>query len=150
MVSPANLFRSKGLGAPRIDWRKFLASGELLPLAIAVLLFFWLAVVLTNDLILVLAFAGSAIGAAVLLQLGSRLALIGLSKLPAVRWRPLRQSLRAIIGTTRNSSAVVTAVGLAMVILVVVQVLAINLRNEFLGASVFDAPTLVASDLFPD
>ncbi|WP_449393651.1 ABC transporter permease [Devosia riboflavina] len=150
MVSPANLFRSKGLGAPRIDWRKFLASGELLPLAIAVLLFFWLAVVLTNDLALVLAFAGSAIGAAVLLQLGSRLALIGLSKLPAARWRPLRQSLRAIIGTTRNSSAVVTAVGLAMVILVVVQVLAINLRNEFLGASVFDAPTLVASDLFPD
>ena len=150
MVSPANLFRSKGLGAPRIDWRKFIASAELLPLAIAILLFFWLAVVLTKDLTLVLAFAGSAIGAAVLLQLGSRLALIGLSKLPAARWRPLRQSLRAIIGTTRNSSAVVTAVGLAMVILVVVQVLAINLRNEFLGASVFDAPTLVASDLFPD
>ncbi|KRA96687.1 hypothetical protein ASD83_16515 [Devosia sp. Root685] len=150
MVSPANLFRAKGLGAPRIDWRKFLASGELLPLAVAVLLFFWLAVILTGDLTLVLAFAGSAIGAAVLLQIGSRLALIGLSKLPAARWRPLRQSLRAIIGTTRNSSAVVTAVGLAMVILVVVQVLAINLRNEFLGASVFDAPTLVASDLFPD
>ncbi|WP_035079766.1 ABC transporter permease [Devosia riboflavina] len=150
MVSPANLFRSKGLGAPRIDWRKFIASAELLPLAIAILLFFWLAVVLTKDLTLVLAFAGSAIGAAVLLQLGSRLALIGLTKLPTARWRPLRQSLRAIIGTTRNSSAVVTAVGLAMVILVVVQVLAINLRNEFLGASVFDAPTLVASDLFPD
>ncbi|MGV3574141.1 MAG: ABC transporter permease [Devosia sp.] len=150
MVSPANLFRSKGLGAPRIDWRKFIASVELLPLAVAILLFFWLAVVLTKDLTLVLAFAGSAIGAAVLLQLGSRLALIGLSRLPAARWRPLRQSLRAIIGTTRNSSAVVTAVGLAMVILVVVQVLAINLRNEFLGASVFDAPTLVASDLFPD
>lgn len=150
MVSPANLFRAKGLGAPRIDWRKFIASAELLPLAVAILLFFWLAVILTKDLTLVLAFAGSAIGAAVLLQLGSRLALIGLSKLPAARWRPLRQSLRAIIGTTRNSSAVVTAVGLAMVILVVVQVLAINLRNEFLGASVFDAPTLVASDLFPD
>lgn len=150
MVSPANLFRSKGLGAPRIDWRKFLASGELLPLAAAIVLFFWLAVILTGDLTLVLAFAGAAIGAAVLLQLGSRLALMGLAKLPAPRWRPLRQSLRAIVGTTRNSSAVVTAVGLAMVILVVVQVLAINLRNEFLGASVFDAPTLVASDLFPD
>lgn len=150
MVSPANLFRSKGLGAPRIDWRKFLASGDLLPLVAAILLFLWLAVILTGDFMLVLAFAGSAIGAAVLLQLGSRLALIGLSRLPAPRWRPLRQALRAITGTTRNSSAVVTAVGLAMVILVVVQVLAINLRNEFLGASVFDAPTLVASDLFPD
>lgn len=150
MVSPANLFRSKGLGAPRIDWRKFLASAELLPLAGAIVLFLWLAVILTGDLTLVLAFAGAAIGAAALLQAGSRLALIGLSKLPAPPWRPLRQSLRAIVGTTRNSSAVVTAVGLAMVILVVVQVLAINLRNEFLGASVFDAPTLVASDLFPD
>ena len=150
MVSPANLFRSKGLGAPRIEWKKFLASGELLPLAAAVVLFFWLAIVLTGDVKLVAAFAGAAIGAAALLQVGSRLALLGLSKSPSPRWRPLRQSLRAIIGTTRNSSAVVTAVGLAMVILVVVQVLAINLRNEFLGASVFDAPTLVASDLFPD
>lgn len=150
MVSPANLFRSKGLGAPRIDWKKFIASAELLPLALAIVLFLWLAVILTGDLTLVLAFAGAAIGAAVLLQLGSRLALLALAKLPAPAWRPLRQSLRAIIGTTRNSSAVVTAVGLAMVILVVVQVLAINLRNEFLGASVFDAPTLVASDLFPD
>jgi putative ABC transport system permease protein len=150
MVSPANLFRSKGLGAPRIEWKKFLASGELLPLFAAIVLFFWLAIVLTGDMKLVAAFAGAAIGAAVLLQVGSRLALLGLSRSPSPRWRPLRQSLRAIVGTTRNSSAVVTAVGLAMVILVVVQVLAINLRNEFLGASVFDAPTLVASDLFPD
>lgn len=150
MVSPASLFRSKGLGAPRIQWGRFLRSAELLPLAAAILLFFWLAVILTGDWLLVLAFVGSAIGAALLLQLGSRLALAGLSRLPAPRWRPLRQSLRAIIGSAGNSSAVVTAVGLAMVILVVVQVLAINLRNEFLGASVFDAPTLVASDLFPD
>lgn len=150
MVSPANLFRSKGLGAPRIDFKKFLRSGDLLPLALSVVLFFWLAVILTGNLTLVLAFVGASIGAAVLLQLGSHLALFILAKAPTPSWRPLRQALRAIVGTTRNSSAVVTAVGLAMVILVVVQVLAINLRNEFLGASVFDAPTLVAADLFPD
>jgi putative ABC transport system permease protein len=34
--------------------------------------------------------------------------------------------------------------------LVVVLVLEVNLRNEYLGASVFDAPTFVASDLFED
>jgi putative ABC transport system permease protein len=34
--------------------------------------------------------------------------------------------------------------------LVVVLVLEVNLRNEYLGASVFDAPTFVASDLFDD
>jgi putative ABC transport system permease protein len=150
MVSPASLFRSKGLGAPRIDFARFLRSVEILPLIAAIVLFFWLALVLTGDFTLVMAFAGAAIGAALLLQLGSRLALTILAKLPPVGWRPLRQAFRSIAGTTRNSSAVVTAVGLAMVILVVVQVLAINLRNEFLGASVFDAPTLVASDLFPD
>lgn len=150
MVSPASLFRSKGLGAPRIDFGRFLRSVEILPLIVAIVLFFWLALVLTGDFTLVMAFAGAAIGAALLLQVGSRLALAVLAKLPPVGWRPLRQAFRSIAGTTRNSSAVVTAVGLAMVILVVVQVLAINLRNEFLGASVFDAPTLVASDLFPD
>jgi len=150
MVSPASLFRAKGLGAPRIDWGKFLLSAEIIPLGVAVALFFWLAVIMTGDLTLVLAFVGASIGAAVLLQLGSHLALFLLAKLPATRWRPLRQALRSIVGSPRNSSAVTTAVGLAMVILVVVQVLAVNLRNEFLGASVFDAPTLVASDLFPD
>lgn len=150
MVSPASLFRSKGLGAPRIDWAKFLRSPELLPLAGAIVLFFFLAVVLTGNLTLVVAFMAACITAALLLQVGSRLALRGLSRLPSTGWRPLRQALRAIVGSTRNSSAVVTAVGLAMVILVVVQVLVVNLRNEFLGASVFDAPTLVASDLFPD
>jgi len=150
MVSPASLFRSKGLGAPRIDFGRFLRSVEILPLIAAIILFFWLALVLTGDFTLVMAFAGAAIGAALLLQLGSRLALAVLARLPPAGWRPLRQAFRSIAGTTRNSSAVVTAVGLAMVILVVVQVLAINLRNEFLGASVFDAPTLVASDLFPD
>jgi putative ABC transport system permease protein len=35
-------------------------------------------------------------------------------------------------------------------VLAVVLVLQLNLRNEYLGASVFDAPTLVASDLFDD
>jgi putative ABC transport system permease protein len=34
--------------------------------------------------------------------------------------------------------------------LIVVLVLQANMRQEFLGASAFDAPTLVASDLFPD
>lgn len=150
MVSPASLFRSKGLSAPRIQWSQFLRSPELLPLVLAIVLFFGLAVILTGNLALVLAFMTACIGAALLLQLGSRLALQGLARLPATGWRPLRQALRAVIGSTRNSAAIVTAVGLAMVILVVVQVLVVNLRNEFLGASVFDAPTLVASDLFPD
>src|SRR5690606_5534517 len=45
---------------------------------------------------------------------------------------------------------VVVAIGLTLTVLAVVLVLQLNLRNEYLGASVFDAPTLVASDLFDD
>jgi putative ABC transport system permease protein len=45
---------------------------------------------------------------------------------------------------------VVISVGLALATLMVVLVLQVNLRNEYLGASAFDVPTFVASDLFSD
>lgn len=150
MVSPASLFRARGLGAPPLDWRQLLASPSLLPLALAIAAFFWLAVLLTGDGLLVAAFGAACLVAAIVFQVTSRLVLAWLRHSPEAGWRPLRQALRAMAGSPRDSSAVITAVGLAVVILVVVQVLAVNLRNEFLGASVFDAPTLVASDLFPD
>ncbi|WP_169303871.1 hypothetical protein, partial [Lentilactobacillus hilgardii] len=40
--------------------------------------------------------------------------------------------------------------GMALAMLIVVLVMQANLQQEFLGASAFDAPTLVGSDLFPD
>jgi putative ABC transport system permease protein len=45
---------------------------------------------------------------------------------------------------------VVISVGMALATLIVVLVLQVNLSNEYLGASVFDVPTFVASDLFKD
>ncbi len=149
MVSPASLFRARGLGAPPIHWRQLL-SPALLPLIVAAGLFAWLAVILAGDTMLVLAFGGACLAAALVLRLGSALVLALLRRLPQPGWRPLRQALRSIAGSSSDSAAVVTAVGLAVVILVAVQVLAVNLRNEFLGASVFDAPSFVATDLFPD
>jgi putative ABC transport system permease protein len=73
-----------------------------------------------------------------------------LAALPEARNRVLRHGLREIAGTGMNTSAVVVAIGLTLTVLAVVLVLQLNLRNEYLGASVFDAPTLVASDLFDD
>lgn len=149
MVSPASLFRARGLGAPPIHWRQ-LMSPAMLPLLLAAGLFAWLAVILAGDLLLVVAFGGACLAAALVLRLGSTLVLALLRRGPQPGWRPLRQAQRAITGSSSDSAAVVTAVGLAVVILVAVQVLAVNLRNEFLGASVFDAPSFVATDLFPD
>ncbi|MFD1254540.1 ABC transporter permease YtrF precursor [Devosia equisanguinis] len=150
MVSPASLFRARGLGAPPIRWRRLVASPALWPLVIAIAAFFWLAVILTGDVLLVLAFAAACLLATLLFQFGSRFVLHRIPHTGEPGWMPLRQALRAMSGSVRASAAVVTAVGLAVLILVVVQILAVNLRNEFLGASVFDAPTLVASDLFED
>ena len=149
-VSPVDLFRSKGLGIPPIDWRSVLLSLQLLPLLLAAAAFLWLAVLMTGDAALVFTFAAVSAVAVVLL----RLAVWGLrgllNVLPEARNRVLRHGLREIAGTGQNTSAVVVAIGLTLTVLAVVLVLQLNLRNEYLGASVFDAPTLVASDLFDD
>ncbi len=149
-VSPVDLFRSKGLGIPPIDWRSVLASLQLLPLAIAVALFLWLAILMTGDTLLVLAFAGVSAAALVVLRLAVWLLRSVLHALPEARNRVLRHGLREIAGPGQSTSAVVVAIGLTLTVLAVVLVLQLNLRNEYLGASVFDAPTLVASDLFDD
>ncbi len=149
-ISPASLFRSRGLGAPPIDWPSLLRSGEIVPLVVAGLLFLWLAQILTGDWLVVLAFAGASLAAVGILRLAIALFMLILKILPPARFAPLRRAIRAIVGATGNSAAIIVSIGLALATLVVVLVLGANLRNEFLGASVFDAPTLVASDLFPD
>ena len=75
---------------------------------------------------------------------------LGLRRLPEPPTRILRHALRAISGSGSNAASVVVSAGMALAMLIVVLVLQANLRQEFLGASAFDAPTLVASDLFPD
>jgi putative ABC transport system permease protein len=148
--SPVLLFRSKGLAAPPVDWRKFIGSVAVLPLLVAIALFFWLAVLMTNDALLVAAFAAVSLATVILFRLAIWLASWALASMPEPKNRLLRHALRDISGSGSNAPAVVVSVGLALAMLVVVLALEVNLRNEYLGASVFDAPTLVASDLFPD
>lgn len=149
-VSPVDLFRSKGLGIPPLDWRSVLASTKLLPLVLAAAAFIWLAIVMTGDTVLVLTFAAVSVVALLLLRLAVWALKALLHALPEAGNRVLRQGLREIAGPGQNTSAVVVAIGLTLTVLAVVLVLQLNLRNEYLGASVFDAPTLVASDLFDD
>jgi len=149
-ISPVMLFRSKGLAAPPIDWRAMLGSLRIVPLILAGLVFLWLAVLMTGDVILVAAFAVASTFAVALLQGAIALARRSLRRLPEPDRPTLRRALRAISGAGSNAGTVVISVGMALAMLVVVLALGVNLRNEFLGASVFDAPTFVASDLFPD
>lgn len=149
-ISPVTLFRSKGLAAPPIDWWGLFTSWRIVPLAVAAVLFLWLAVIMTSDPLLVAAFAIVSVLSVVLFRVAIFLADALLRRLPPSRNRLLRYALRGISGEGSNAPSVVVSVGMALAMLVVVLVLQVNLRNEYLGASVFDAPTLVASDLFPD
>jgi putative ABC transport system permease protein len=149
-IRPMLLFRSKGLDAPPVDWGALLLSWQALPLLLAVLAFFLLAWLMTGDAPLVLGFGlASALGA-LLFQLFIRLAQAGLARLPEAGPRVLRHTFRNISAAGQNAAAVAVSAGMALTMLIVVLVMQTNLQQEFLGASAFDAPTLVGSDLFPD
>jgi putative ABC transport system permease protein len=62
----------------------------------------------------------------------------------------VRRAIRGISGPDSNAPSVVVSIGMTLAMLVVVLALQTNLSNEYLGASAFDVPTFVASDLFKD
>lgn len=149
-IRPVHLFRSKGLAAPPIDWKGLLGSWQVMPLLVLLVAFLLLAVAMTGDIVLVAAFAGASILAVLLLQLFTRLAQWALGRVPEPRARIWRHAMRSVAGAGSKTGSVVLAAGMALTMLIVVLVLQGNLRQEFLGASSFDVPTFVASDLFPD
>ncbi len=149
-IRPVLLFRSKGLDAPPVDWKSLLLSWQVLPLIAAIAAFFLLAWLMTGDAALVVAFGLASAVAAILFQLFIRLVQDGLARLPEAGPRIVRHALRNISTAGQNAAAIVVSAGMALAMLIVVLVMQANLQQEFLGASAFDAPTLVGSDLFPD
>jgi len=149
-IRPVLLFRSRGLDAPPVDWRALLLSWQVLPLLLAIAAFFLLAWLMTGDAVLVAAFSVASAVGAVLFQLFIRLTQTGLRRLPETGPRIWRHAIRNIAASGQNAAAVAVSAGMALSMLIVVLVMQTNLQQEFLGASAFDAPTLVGSDLFPD
>ncbi len=149
-IRPVLLFRSKGLDAPPVDWKALLLSWHVLPLVAAIAAFFLLAWLMTGDVALVAAFGLASVTAAILFQLFIRLVQAGLARLPETGPRIFRHALRNIVAAGQNAAAIVVSAGMALAMLIVVLVMQANLQQEFLGASAFDAPTLVGSDLFSD
>jgi putative ABC transport system permease protein len=149
-IRPVLLFRSKGLDAPPVDWRGLVISWQIVPLVLAIAAFFLLAWAMTGDPALVAAFGlASALGA-VLFQLFIRLAQMGIARLPETGPHIWRHAIRNIAAAGQNAATVAVSAGMALAMLIIVLVMQTNLQQEFLGASAFDAPTLVGSDLFPD
>ena len=149
-IQPIILFRSMGLAAPQFEWRGLIGSVQVVPVIVSAIAFVWLAIVMTDDPVLVAAFAVAGVVAAILFRLAIGFAIAGLRRLPESGNPTLRRTLRNISSPDSNAPAVVISVGMALATLIVVLVLDVNLSDEYLGASVFDVPTFVASDLFKD
>jgi len=149
-IEPIILFRSKGLAAPKFSWRSLVTSLQLLPVILSAAAFAWLATVMTGDPVLVAAFALVSVLGVVVFRLAIGLVIAALRRLPEAANPTIRRALRGIAGPDSNAASVIVSIGMALAMLVVVLTLETNLRNEYLGASVFDVPTFVASDLFAD
>jgi putative ABC transport system permease protein len=149
-ITPIMLFRSRGLAAPQFAWRGLLSSARIIPVVVAVTIFILLAIVMTGDPVLVGAFALVSVLAVVVFRLAASLAIAALCRLPEPANPLVRRALRGISAPESSAPSVVVSVGMAAAMLIVVLALQANLANEYLGASVFDVPTFVASDLFED
>jgi len=149
-IQPIILFRSKGLASPQFEWRGLMTSVQVVPVILSAAAFVWLAIIMTDDPLLVAAFVAVSVAAVVVLRLATGIAIAGLRRLPEAANPVVRRALRGITGPDSNAPSVVISVGMALATLIVVLALQTNLSNEYLGASVFDVPTFVASDLFKD
>ena len=149
-IQPVILFRARGLAAPQFAWRGLIASVQVIPVILAAIAFVLLAIIMTHDPVLVAVFAAMSGVAVVAFRLATGLAVAGLSRLPESANPIIRRAVRGITGPGANTAAVVISVGMALGVLIIVLTLETNLSNEYLGASAFDVPTFVASDLFSD
>lgn len=149
-IQPIILFRSKGLASPQFEWRGLITSVQVIPVILSAIAFVWLAIVMTDDPMLVGAFAVVAVVAVVVFRLATGVVIAGLRRVPEPANPVVRRALRGITGPDSNAPSVVISVGMALATLIVVLALETNLSQEYLGASVFDVPTFVASDLFKD
>ena len=149
-ISPAVLFRSAGSAIPGLKVSTMGQAVMLLPVIIAGAAIFWLAVITTSDVRLVLAFMAGVLASFLLLRFSGWLLQQAMRALPAVPMAVLRNALRNIYHPGSSAPVVIVSIGMGLAMLLVIAMLNNNLYNQLLGAVSQEAPTFVALDLFPD
>jgi putative ABC transport system permease protein len=149
-LKPALLFRSVGGAAEKLDWREFVKPRALAPLFIAAVLIFLLAWFTTHDLMLVTWYTVGVIGAFVLLRLAGWLFQLVLRLIPPAPSALIRSSIRAVYRPGSPAPVVIMSLGLGLAMLLLIVLIDNNTRNQLQGEVARDAPTYLATDLFPD
>lgn len=150
-ISPALLFRSLGTSLPKPGRRDQAAvSSGYIPVLIAALGIFGLAVYSTSDVMLVAAYAVGVVGAYFILRGAAILLQRALKLLPSPANKSVRYALRNIHRPGSTAPIVILSLGLGLSMLLIIALLNANLRDQLLGVVSKDAPTFVATDLFED
>ena len=149
-VSPALLFRSLGSVAPRIEFATIARPAIFVPILLSALALFFLAVLITSNIVLVGLYTIGVVGTFVILRLAGAGLQFFLTRLPPSRFAVLRHALRNIPAPGSSASVVIVSLGLGLALLLVIALLNANLHLQLTGQIVKDAPTFVVTDLFSD
>lgn len=149
-VSPAMLFRSSGSVMPKLNWRELMRVSVLVPVLGAAGGIYWLALITTNDVVLVNYYALGVLLSFALLRTSGWLLQSALRHMPSVSMASIRHALRNIYHPGSSAPVVIVSIGLGLAMLLVIALLNSNLHSQLVGAVSRDAPTFVATDLFFD
>jgi len=149
-LRPAILFRTVGTNVEPLPTRDYLTPGVVVPLVIAGLGIFALAVWTTDNLALVGWYAAGVAAAFVILRGAAALLRLALGHLPVAASTTIRGAIRSICRPGSPAPVVILSLGLGLAMLLVIVALNNNLHSQLLGEIQQDAPSFVTADLFED
>ena len=149
-LRPAMLFRSVGGAMERLSWREAIRPKALLPLLVTAVLVYLLALYTTSNLALVNWYTVGVIGAFLLLRAAGALLQLVLRLIPPLPSTQIRNALKAVYRPGSPAPVVILSLGLGLAMLLLIVLIDNNTRNQLQGEVARDAPTYLATDLFPD
>jgi putative ABC transport system permease protein len=150
-LKPAILFRSVGGGTvERANWRDVATPRGVLPLAVAAVLIYLLALATTHNPTLVNWYAAGVVGAFVLLRIAGLAFQWLLRLVPPLPNAAIRHAVSAVYRPGSPAPVVIMSLGLGLAMLLIIVLIDNNTRNQLQGEVARDAPTYLATDLFPD
>ncbi|MEO8882705.1 MAG: FtsX-like permease family protein, partial [Devosia sp.] len=149
-LKPAMLFRSVGGAMERLQFRELIKPKALLPLVISAAFMYVLALYTTRNVALVNWYAAGVVGAFLLLRGAGLLLQFVLKLVPPVPSTNIRNALKAVYRPGSPAPVVILSLGLGLAMLLLIVLIDNNTRNQLQGEVARDAPTYLATDLFPD
>ncbi len=132
----------------RFDWRDALVFGGAAALIFGFVLL--LTVTQTNSVFMAFAFTGSIAGAILVLALAARLVIYGTRRLlPHIRNYHLRQGIANLYRPGNQTAAVITAVGIGVLLVASVLILEASIQSEIAVEDRADLPNMFVVDLQP-